>query len=1498
MRRLRKGVRVTVTAVLVVGALLGLAALVLARTAPGRALVLRQMLDRAQASIQGELRVGEITSTGGLFTGFTLHNVSLSGIDGEPVVVADSAQVGYDLLSLFTTRTLSVRAYNPELSLERLEDGRWNLLAALESPRTATTGATVAVGDSTMLTPDSAGAPVDSTTPGFAPPAGGFAELQDVRLVNGTVRIEQSDGDWMVYDAIEAVIPEIKLGLGRGTDRAELSFLSMRGHFTDGLLDVRTLRGNLNREGDVVDVTIDRIELPESQGKGTARVDWSNPKDLAIDLSLDIRALALADLKWLNEDIPAGSGSGAVEAQLRTAASTASRWRFNGIELQAGRSELSGNGGLSIRQGRLVLESVDARARDLDLGLFEAWMPSATGAAPAWLGARVTGPVRMSGSLADLSVEVELDAILPGSEASVALELLGNLTVGNNPGATGLRVVARGVNLGELGNAGVAGGRGLPLVGLANIDARVDGRLETGISVTGDVLRFGRTGPSVLRVDGTISQTPQGWPVNGLVLLEPLLLQHVSTLAPAAELRGSVSGSVQLSGFLRDLTVQTDLDTSGGPLDLVARVSVFAPTSSVRMTGNMTGVDLSALSGRLPTPTELRGSMSADLSLRPSVMGTVEFDLIDSTLGSLRLHRTVFGGLAHDGVFEIDSLDLRTSALDVTGTGRLAIVDSLPAGEMQLHVSATSLEGLQPFLFGDSILVRDDLTDFELEVLEAEGVDTDTLPLARDVQVAGVAEGDFQVVGHLNEWTASGTIVLADAAYGRYEADSATVELSEFHWPSQALTLQARSAETRVWDRAYRSGEFDLGYDQGVGRLTAALIRSPDEDIRVRAGFLISDSLQTVNLDQATVRSGGERWNLGGPASASWGDGGLTVNDFRLVRPEPGGLRIAIDGTLPTSGEGDLRVSALDVDLERVAKVLQYEDEGIGGMLDLRLRMRGSPSVPLVNGTVEATRVSFRSVEVGRIGGDVRYANQILTGDLVASIQNQVVLSLQGTVPAALSFSPGLRAELVDAPIDVGIQADSVPLDGILGFFDGYEDIEGSVSGAVAITGRPDDLEPEGALTIANGASTIAFFGIRPEAFNGLLRLTPDGRVSVDARFRDEGVGRVTGIVDLNPISDPRFDLNITANKLRVVERRDIEGVVTGTATLEGSFTRPIIRGALTADEGTLFIDEFVRSAEVLDLSDPTLELRGLFGDAFDETEEAPDQSNPFVNNLLADVSLTLVRNTWLRSQRLNQSMNVELAGTLDMTFNRQVRSLVMLGELAAVRGTYTALGRNFSVEEGTVRFVGTPEVNPGLAFTADFRVPRAEGPLDIVANVGGTLLQPSFRLSSDDQALSESDLYSYLVFGQPTYALSTGQRDLVAGASVNLALGTIASQLGSFLLSEDIPIDYLDISTSQYFDRDFAAGPLSSEVRSTGVTVGKYVSDAVFLGVGWRPFGDGGANRNAFSGRLEWRFRDEWALEAFAEDRSLSDSFVRLGELGFDLSKVFGLFIFREWGY
>jgi translocation and assembly module TamB len=425
--------------------------------------------------------------------------------------------------------------------------------------------------------------------------------------------------------------------------------------------------------------------------------------------------------------------------------------------------------------------------------------------------------------------------------------------------------------------------------------------------------------------------------------------------------------------------------------------------------------------------------------------------------------------------------------------------------------------------------------------------------------------------------------------------------------------------------------------------------------------------------------------------------------------------------------------------------------------------------------------------------------------------------------------------------------------------------------------------------------------GVRFREVDAAFALNPDGTVQVEGSFLSEGTGRVTGDVFLHPITDPTLNLTVSAEGLLAVARRDVEARVTGQLSVSERYRRPRVEGRLRVDQGVLMVEELARSVEVVDLSDPS-----FMGVVEEEAELRPmveASQNPFLQHLRLAVELSMSRGSWLRGK----DMNVEMDGDLQVFWDRNERDLAMVGELQAVRGYYTVLGRQFQVQDGGVSFIGTPGVNPNLEIEAFHRLrTREQDDLEIIATVEGTLLSPRVSLSSNASfGMDQSDLVSYLIFGRPTYALASSQNSSVRGAAgsllgaatANLALGTVGSQLGS-VVARDFGLDYLAISQGEYVDPFAPAFNWGTTVATTQVEIGQYLTDDLFAALHWRPLNDlGGGSRNELASlRLEWRMTNFWTLEGFWEDRFLRSPL--FSTRGSEDEKILGFFFWREWGY
>lgn len=613
-------------------------------------------------------------------------------------------------------------------------------------------------------------------------------------------------------------------------------------------------------------------------------------------------------------------------------------------------------------------------------------------------------------------------------------------------------------------------------------------------------------------------------------------------------------------------------------------------------------------------------------------------------------------------------------------------------------------------------------------------------------------------------------------------------------------------------------------------------------------------------------------------------------------------MQMTASGALDWAGSSDLRLRARGLHLERVARVAQLEDAQLAGHLDLDLSVTGPAPAPMIQGSFRVLEPRYGSLQLSELSGELDYAEQVARVRVDALHGDRRVFEAAGTVPVDLALdAAGDRS--VARPMDVNVRADSLEASLAMGFLDFLQGVRGVVSGDFHVGGTLDRPEPAGVLHLTDGAWAIEELGVAHRDIQATLTLDPEGVVEVDVRgAAGEGESTITGTVTLQPANDPRLDLDLSFADFEALARRDVEGHISGTLHLDSTYSRPLVTGDLTVDHGNLFLEEFQRSAEIVDLTDPRFFTWGIVDTlALSTRPLLAGIRNPFFDNLRVAVDLSVPRDTWLRSEE----MNVEIGGQLLVTYDRLNRDLVMVGELEALRGQYFVLNRRFEVQGGTVGFIGTPGINPTLDIQAVASIRRGPGEpaLEVNATVSGTLTQPRVTLGSEEQGLSESDLVSYLIFGRPSYLLAGGQNAVVQGAAgsllrstagvgVTYLTGAVANQIGA-AFAQQLGIDYLSFTQSS--EQTF--GVLSGSLAGSQLEVGRYLTEDLFVVLIVRPPDDDNSTR--FGARVEVAVSNDVSVQGFWEDRFLRSRVGGFSNLsGFDTQTVIGVFVFREWGY
>jgi TamB, inner membrane protein subunit of TAM complex len=258
-----------------------------------------------------------------------------------------------------------------------------------------------------------------------------------------------------------------------------------------------------------------------------------------------------------------------------------------------------------------------------------------------------------------------------------------------------------------------------------------------------------------------------------------------------------------------------------------------------------------------------------------------------------------------------------------------------------------------------------------------------------------------------------------------------------------------------------------------------------------------------------------------------------------------------------------------------------------------------------------------------------------------------------------------------------------------------------------------------------------------------------------------------------------------------------------GTLVLTGPVWQPRLTGRITADAGTLHFADLV-TKRIVDLENPG--DSGLIDLDLVRTERlGANFQNRFLDSLTIDtLRLEMGESFWLRSSEAN----IQLDGSL--TVNKVRTNYRYDGTLNAVRGNYGLrigglVTRDFTVERGTVRYFGTPDLNADLDIEARHVVIAAETgeEIPIIARISGTMLQPKLELqtaaTSNRPALSQTELVSYLMFGRPTFSLQgqngQGSQYAAVQAGISYLSSALSSELQRSLISDlGVPIDYLDI--------------------------------------------------------------------------------------------------------
>ncbi|CAN5733104.1 hypothetical protein BH23GEM11_BH23GEM11_00770 [soil metagenome] len=1445
----------------------------LLQSGPGQHFALRSAVNLVDRQINGTLRVEGIRSAG-LLRGLTLDGISIRDAEGRSFLEADSARVGYSVRGILSR----------DIVLEPLE--LWRPRIIVET----LPGDTISNVQRIFATP-----PRDPVDPGAEPAASTLRlELRRAELHDGTFTLRIPDAEPSVFSGIDARIRHAILldpeAPGEWFEFDRLALTGELGGIGEGPFRVEEFRGEIRRVGTRLEVDADPLRFPETRLDGTLVLDWTDGLQLELDVEADpFQAL---DLAWLDPRIPRVEGRFLLLAEGPVNSGT---WRFDSVDLRTDRDRVTGRFAFQLGEELRILES-DVQA-EVHLALLDPWLEE-----PLPVQGRIRGDARLSGALNALRLDGRAvfddpERGIPASEARFTGVV--NSATGT---VTGLDLRVDPLRLETL--RAFLPDSDLALVGEGSLVLQATGNLDRGLDLEArlvhstaivDMSRVSAVG-RVRREDGRLH-------LDLDTSFDPISFGGVER-ATGLDLpvEGTLEGELRLVGLLSDLTATGALRTAGGPLQVMAQLDVTDPARGYRLEGVTAGLELDAFLRTAPEGSTVTGRFRVEgAGFDPATLvARAEVYLDESRWGQLVVDAGELQATAAEGRLRVLALELVSPLGLLEGTGDLALSAEAPAGEVELRWSLADMSALRPLLLGQEQVDPDTLSTMERAFREMEGIDDDATTA---MALRGSAQGVLRLAGGIDDLAAELTLSGTDMAWMETEVEAADVRATaRVERTEERLRITAVGGDARLESAAWGRFHFeevaleargtpdlmDVRLDLRRNGAEAYFTEGQVNRDGARVEYRVADLL--LDLDDVS-------WRLSRPSVVSWEDGRIEVVDLEVTRPAENGVPVLmrLEGSAELDGPLDLEVQAAGVDLARLGSILQL-DPSPGGLLDMDLAITGVASAPLAQGRILMTELVYADTRLSRVAGTVNYADEQALIRLEVDQNGNRLLTASGSYPLNLALGD-VETRFPAREVDLLVELDDLPLATVLGPLEVFEGVTGSLEGRVELRGQPADVRPSGSLRLRGGGFSLPEIGLAPSNVEASFTVTPDGLVAVDAEARSVGPVQLTGVMDLSDLTNPLFELDARLDGFQAVNRRDLEGRVSGTIFLRGSYNEPRVTGSIRVDQANLFLEEFARSAEVIDLTDPLFFERSFLGDPGVDAlrPELEAARNPFLDNLRVDADLSIPRDVWLRSRE----MNVEIGGDLIVTFDRSEREILLVGTVQAVRGTYNAFGRQFQVRSGSVDFVGTPGINPALSIEAVHRLRQQGGdPLDIVAQLQGTLLSPRITLSSDAAVnISESDLISYLIFGRPSYALGSAESRMLGDAAISAGIGAAAGQL-STLVGQQVGLDFFSITQAQDAGAGFSA--LSSEgLVDTQVELGQYVTDNIFLALVLRPLrGIGGSQAQIPGARVEWRFTDLWTFNAYVEDRFGREGVFTFGEAGLQVNRIFGLELFRDWGY
>lgn len=469
---------------------------------------------------------------------------------------------------------------------------------------------------------------------------------------------------------------------------------------------------------------------------------------------------------------------------------------------------------------------------------------------------------------------------------------------------------------------------------------------------------------------------------------------------------------------------------------------------------------------------------------------------------------------------------------------------------------------------------------------------------------------------------------------------------------------------------------------------------------------------------------------------------------------------------------------------------------------------------------------------VAFLPGDIHLHMQ--QGGLQAGME--LPLSRTDVIAMKAAIAPG-ENPLIERPLQGQITTNIQNLDFIADLIPEVQELEGRLTGNMALGGSLESPVFRGRLALVEGAAKLERPGLDLKDIHVEFTGRGENGIRLTAHAVSEG-----GELNIDGTSDLRAkaataDITVKGKNFRVINTYEAQVDASPDLTIALREKQIDVGGELVIPNAQIKLKTLPESA--VTVSDDQVVITSK---EQEKASAAPDRA------IFTRVRIVL-------GDKVNFDgfgFKSRIQGNI-LAVDKPGEPTTGSGELKIIDGEYRAYGQGLVIEKGRLLFSGGPIGQPGLDVKA---VRRPEEGVTVGVLVRGTLKQPDFKLFSTP-SMTQGNQLSYLVLGRPMNQTSGDEGSAVSRAA--LALGLRGGNAVAEKISGGLGFDQFGVDTGE-------AGAGTNPEQASFV-VGKYLSPKLYVSYGLGLFNPVSTLRLQYAINSHWKLVSESSSEASGGD-------------------------------